>query len=96
MPVAWSFLAQARKRSPKRKAVVLIMRNYTVILKHEPVNNGYSVWVPALPGCASQGETKEEAMSNIKEAMELYLDGLKEDGLPLPTDVETLVIGASA
>ncbi|MBI3338085.1 type II toxin-antitoxin system HicB family antitoxin [Candidatus Saccharibacteria bacterium] len=35
---------------------------------------GFSVWVPDLPGCASQGETLEEALKNIKEAIELYLE----------------------
>lgn len=35
---------------------------------------GYTVYVPSLPGCVSQGETKEEALANIKEAIELYLE----------------------
>lgn len=35
---------------------------------------GYSVFVPSLPGCMSQGETKEEALTNVKEAIELFLD----------------------
>ena len=71
------------------------MYNYTVILKREPAG-GYSVWVPALSGCASQGDTREEALANIREAMELYIEGLKEDKLPLPIDVETAVVGTPA
>ena len=35
---------------------------------------GYTVYVPSLPGCISEGETKEEAVKNIKEAIELYLE----------------------
>ncbi len=35
---------------------------------------GYTVYVPSLPGCISQGETKEEALENIREAIELYLE----------------------
>ncbi|MBI5344702.1 MAG: type II toxin-antitoxin system HicB family antitoxin [Deltaproteobacteria bacterium] len=35
---------------------------------------GYTVYVPALPGCISEGDTYEEAMTNIKEAIELYLE----------------------
>ena len=71
------------------------MRHYTVILKEEP-EGGFSVWVPALPGCASQGETREEALANIREAMELYIDTLVQDGLVLPPDVEVLRLEASA
>jgi predicted RNase H-like HicB family nuclease len=40
----------------------------------EETDGGFSVWVPDLPGCASQGETLEEALENIKEAIELYLE----------------------
>ena len=46
-------------------------------------------WVaecPSLPGCISQGITKEEAIKNIKEAIELYEETLVEDGLPIPDD----------
>ncbi|MDX1992249.1 MAG: type II toxin-antitoxin system HicB family antitoxin [bacterium] len=47
------------------------------------------VWiarVPSLPGCHSDGETREEALENIKEAIELYVEVLEEDGLPVPED----------
>jgi len=44
----------------------------TIIL--EPQEKGYTAYVPSLPGCISQGDTKEEAMQNIKEAIELYLE----------------------
>jgi predicted RNase H-like HicB family nuclease len=44
-----------------------------VLLRPEPVG-GYSVSVPALPGCYSQGETREEALENIREAAELWLE----------------------
>lgn len=40
---------------------------------------GYTVYVPSLPGCISEGETKEEAMENIKEAIELYLEPIEDD-----------------
>jgi predicted RNase H-like HicB family nuclease len=39
----------------------------------------YAVWVPALPGCYSQGRTEEEALENIKEAIELHLTALAEE-----------------
>jgi predicted RNase H-like HicB family nuclease len=46
---------------------------FKVILE-EAEEGGYVVYVPSLPGCVSQGETKEEAIENIKEAIEVYLD----------------------
>jgi len=59
---------------------------YTVIVEkgNEP---GYFVYAPVLKGCVSQGETREEALKNIKEAMEVYIEALLEDGLPVPTEV---------
>jgi predicted RNase H-like HicB family nuclease len=40
---------------------------------------GYTVYVPSLPGCISEGDTKEEALKNIREAIELYLEPKDED-----------------
>ena len=48
-------------------------------------------WVaecPSLPGCISQGETKQDAAANIREVIDLYLSVLKEDGLPVPSEPE--------
>ena len=59
------------------------LRHFKVILEPEP-SGGYSVSVPALPGCATQGETIEECLRNAKEAIELYLASLKDDGLSIP------------
>ncbi len=41
---------------------------------------------PSLPGCVSQGKTKEEALANIREAMDLYIETLRERGKPVPED----------
>ena len=53
-------------------------------------------WVaecPSLPGCVSQGETKESAISNIKEAIEVYVAALEEDGINIPEEnFETLLV----
>ena len=52
-----------------------------------PGEDGY--WViecPSLPGCISQGRTKEEAIENIKEAINGYISALEEDGLPVPEE----------
>jgi predicted RNase H-like HicB family nuclease len=40
---------------------------------------GYTVYVPALPGCISEGETAEDALTNIREAIELYLEPVEDD-----------------
>jgi predicted RNase H-like HicB family nuclease len=46
----------------------------------------YVVTVPSLPGCISQGKTRQEAIENIKEAIQVYVESLEEDGLPVPAD----------
>lgn len=58
---------------------------YTVLLRHGN-ESGYVATVPALPGCVSQGQTKRETIKNIKEAIEVYIEALLEDGLPVPTE----------
>ena len=61
---------------------------YTIILHPEPEDGGYSVTVPALPGCLAQGETIEEAIVLTKEAIALHIQGLIEDGEPVPEEQE--------
>ena len=49
--------------------------------------------VPSLPGCISQGETKEQALANVRDAIAGYVAVLEEDGLPVPEEnFETLVV----
>lgn len=59
-----------------------------------PGEDGY--WVvecPSLPGCISQGKTRDEAIDNIKEAIELYIETLQAHGDPIPEDhYESLVV----
>ena len=43
---------------------------------------GYTVYVPSLPGCISEGNTREEALANIREAIELYLEPAEDDHIP--------------
>jgi len=56
---------------------------FKVVLEAQD-EGGYTVYVPALPGCVSQGETAEEAMANIREAIDIYLESLKERKVVLP------------
>lgn len=58
---------------------------YTVII-HIAEEGGYWAEVPALPGCFSQGETFEETMKNIKEAIGLHVEVLQEEGQEIPAD----------
>jgi predicted RNase H-like HicB family nuclease len=52
-------------------------------------DGGFTVFVPSLPGCISEGENREEAIANIREAIELYLEPVEDDVLILP-DAEML------
>jgi antitoxin HicB len=60
-------------------------RQYQVILEPE-VEGGYAVWVPALPGCVSQGETPEEALANIREAIQCYVESSLKHGEAVPEE----------
>ena len=57
---------------------------YTVVLEPDDEGRGYTVRVPALPGCISEGRTREEALENAREAIEGFLEGLKKVGDPIP------------
>ena len=59
---------------------------YVYRLVVEPDEDKYYAEIPALPGCYSWGHTYEEALKNIKEALELWLEVKKEAGEPIPTD----------
>lgn len=60
----------------------------TIVLK--PSNDGgYTVYVPTLPGCLSEGDGKEDAIQNIREAIELYLEPV-EDDLALSPEAEQI------
>ncbi len=56
---------------------------YAIVIEKAATN--YSAYVPDLPGCVATGETIEEAEQQIREAIEFHLEGLREDGLPIPS-----------
>jgi predicted RNase H-like HicB family nuclease len=58
---------------------------FTVVLEQEP-DEGFVASVPTLPGCVSQGDTREEALRNIREAIELYLEDCRDSGDPIPLE----------
>lgn len=55
---------------------------YAVVI--EKAEGNYSAYVPDLPGCVATGPTVEDAEKEIREAIRFHIDGLKEDGLPIP------------
>jgi predicted RNase H-like HicB family nuclease len=57
--------------------------NYAIVIEKVPDSN-YCAFVPDLPGCVSAGDTLEEVERNINEAIEFHLEGMREDGLPIP------------
>lgn len=68
---------------------------YAIVV--EKAGNNYSAYVPDLPGCIATGNTVKEAEQEILEAIKFHIDGLREDGLPVPVPssvVEYLEIAA--
>lgn len=63
---------------------------YTVIIERGPTSYGASV--PDLPGCVAVAETREEVEELIKGAIEMHLEGMREDGLPIPQPTSTAVV----
>ena len=55
---------------------------YAVII--EKAEHNYSAYVPDLPGCVATGKTREETARSIREAISFHLEGLREDGIPIP------------
>ncbi len=63
---------------------------FTVILEPE-AEGGYSVVCPAIPGCVSQGDSLDEALASIREAILLCLEVRQEDGLPPPNETPEII-----
>lgn len=63
------------------------MAKYTIVLEPNYPEEGYTVRVPALPGCITYGRTREEALGRAKEAIEGFIEGLRKAGEPVPEEV---------
>lgn len=59
--------------------------DYLVII--EKTDNNYSAYLPDVPGCVAAGADKETVLANLKKALAMHLEGLKEDGLPIPVPI---------
>ena len=68
--------------------MIRMLRKETVDMRYavviEKAEGNYSAYVPDLPGCIATGRTMEDVHREIREAIRLHLDGLSEDGLPIP------------
>ncbi len=67
---------------------------YTVLIEANE-EGGYTITVPSLPGCVTQGDTLEEAIENVREAIAGYIETLKDLGKPIPVEV-SVMIGSGA
>ena len=65
--------------------------SYTVILQHES-DGGFVATVPALPGCISQGDTRDEALANVREAIQVYIEDCMKAGEEVPTEAGREVV----
>ncbi|MHB9091856.1 MAG: type II toxin-antitoxin system HicB family antitoxin [Chloroflexota bacterium] len=61
-------------------------RRYTLLLITDPGEGGYTVRVPALPGCVTEGDTLEEAISMAREAIAGWIEAAKKNGEPIPEE----------
>ncbi|TMD14960.1 MAG: type II toxin-antitoxin system HicB family antitoxin [Chloroflexi bacterium] len=64
------------------------MRTYSIVVDPDPDEGGFTVTVPALPGCVTQGETIDECIANAQEAISVYLEDLVAAGEPIPEEKE--------
>jgi len=71
------------------------MHRFLVVV--EDAGNNFSAYSPDLPGCVATGATREQAEQSMYEAIQLHIEGLREDGLPIPSSTsiaEYVVVGA--
>ncbi len=61
------------------------------VIIYRDENGQWCASCPSLPGCHSQGETRDEVISNIKEAISLYIEALRADGLPVPPETREVI-----
>ena len=71
------------------------MHRFLIVI--EDAGENYSAYSPDLPGCVATGATREETERNMYEAIQMHIEGLREDGLPIPESsalAEYVVVGA--
>ena len=76
-------------KDPKNYSSAMKTLTYRILLNEEP-EGGFTVSVPALPGCITYGDNLNQALEMAREAIEGYIELLKEQGEPIPDDSKTL------
>lgn len=74
-----------------QKKVTSRVFEYTAVFEPDDKVGGFTVTIPALPGCISEGDTFEEALENIQEAATLYLETLRDEKIDLPESRGTVI-----
>ena len=69
---------------------------YTIVLEPDEERRGYTVRVPALPGCVTEGRTREEALANAREAIIGFIEALEKAGEPVPEEKEAVELATVA
>ena len=73
------------------------MNTHRFLIVIENAGSNFSAYSPDLPGCVATGSTREETERNMYEAIQFHIEGLREDGLPIPSSdsfAEYVVVGA--
>jgi predicted RNase H-like HicB family nuclease len=65
---------------------------YTIILEPDDAGGGFTVLVPALPGCVTQGRSRDEAIARAREAIAAYIESLRKDGEPVPEETQPVEV----
>ncbi len=72
--------------------IVKDIYQYTAVFEPDKKSGGFTVTIPSLPGCISEGDTFEQAVLNIQEAAELYLDVMKQKKTAIPWEEKGVVV----
>ena len=75
-----------------RKKLTHKVYQYTAVFEPAEERGGFTVTIPSLPGCISEGETFEEALENIKEAASLYLEDIKEEEKDIYREGKSIIV----
>ena len=75
-----------------KKKLIHKAYQYTAVFEPDEKMGGFTVTIPSLPGCISEGDTFEEALRNIKEAASLYLEDLKEEEKDIYNEGKSIIV----